>query len=146
MRTYPKHNAAKRAIQIPYDMPGRQEFLLRELKAYTGKTYTCKSIGVPVLVTADSIDETAFNASTSRKAAKIALYLPYIIRNAKPISLHLPIEARKQTTRFHFVDIGVFRCNVPKVGIAQIVIGYRRNGKAIEYAITDYQVKKTAEG
>ena len=40
MRNYPKHNAANRAIQIPYDMPGRQEFLLRELKAYTGRTRT----------------------------------------------------------------------------------------------------------
>lgn len=146
MRNYPKHNAANRAIQIPYDMPGRQEFLLRELKAYTGKTYFCKSIGVPVMVTGDSIDETAYNASTSRKASKIALYLPYIIRNAKPLTLHLPTEARKQTTRFHFVEIGVFRCSVPKVGIAQIVIGYRRNGKAIEYAVTDYQVKKITDG
>ena len=27
MRTYPKHNAAKRAIQIPYDLPGRDQFL-----------------------------------------------------------------------------------------------------------------------
>lgn len=146
MRTYPKHNAAKRAIQIPYDMTGREDFLKKELKAYLGKTYTCKSIGVPVMVTGDSIDETAFNASMSRNASKIALYLPYIIRNAKPISLHLPTTARKQTTTFHFVEIGVFRCNVPKVGIAQIVIGYRRNGKAIEYAVTDYQVNKTTDG
>lgn len=146
MRTYPKHNAAKRAIQIPHNMPGREDFLKRELKVYLGKTYTCKSIGVPVLVTADSIDETAFNASMSRKASKIALYLPYIIRNAKPIALHLPTGARKQTTTFHFVEIGVFRCNVPRVGIAQIIIGYRRNGKAIEYAVTDFQANKNSDG
>ena len=146
MRTSPKHNAANRAIQIPYDLPGREDFLKRELKAYLGKTYTCKSIGVPVMVTADSIVETAYNASITRHSSKIALYLPYIIRNAKPISLHLPTESRKQTTTFHFVEIGVFRCNVPKAGIAQIVIGYRRNGKAIEYAVTDYQVKKNTDG
>ena len=144
MRTYPKHNAANRAIQIPYGLPQRQDFLKKELEYLKGKTFFCKSIGVNVFVTADSIEETAFNAALSRHASKIALYLPYIIRNAKPIILHLPTTARKQTTTFHFVDIGVFRCNVPKVGIAQIVIGYRRNGKAIEYAITDYQVNKTA--
>lgn len=146
MRTYPKHNAAKRAIQIPYDLPGRDQFLKKELSIYQGKAFFCKSIGVPVLVTADSVEETAYNASTSRKASKIALYLPYIIRNAKPINLHLPTEARKQTVTFHFVEIGLFRCNVPKVGIAQIVIGYRRKGKAIEYAVTDYQTSKTANG
>lgn len=146
MRNYPKHNATNRALQVPYDMPGREEFLIRELKSYLGKTYFCKSIGVPVMVTADSIEETAFNASMSRKASKIALYMPYIIRNAKPAVLHLPTDARKQITKFHFVEIGVFRCNVPKAGIAQIVIGYRRNGKAIEYAVTDYQVKKITNG
>lgn len=146
MRTYPNHNAAKRAIQIPYDLPGRQEFLRKELQYLQGKTFFCKSINVNVLVTADSIEETAFNAALSRQASKIALHLPYIIRNAKPKILHLPTTARKQTTTFHFVEIGLFRCNVPKVGIAQIVIGYRRNGKAIEYAVTDYQVNKTANG
>ena len=146
MRTYPKHNASKMALQLPYDMPGREDYLQRVLSAYKGKTYTCKSIGVPVLVTGDSIDETAYNASITRHASKIAMHLPYIIRNAKPIKLHLPTESRKQTITFHFVEIGVFRCNVPKVGIAQIVIGYRRNGKMIEYAVTDYQVNKTAEG
>ncbi|MCR5040066.1 MAG: hypothetical protein K6A94_12125 [Bacteroidales bacterium] len=146
MRTYPKHNAANRAIQIPYDMHGREDYLIKELSVYQGKTFFCKSIGVPVLVTMDSVTETAYNASTSRKSSKIALYLPYIIRNAKPIALHLPTEARTQVKKFHFVEIGVFRCNVPKVGIAQIVIGYRRNGKTIEYAVTDYQVKKTTSG
>ena len=139
-RTYPKHEAKKSALQIPYDLQGRREFLTKELKKYAGKTFYCKAIGVNVIVTGNSVEETAFNASTSRKAAKIALHLPYIIRNAKIVSLHLPTESRKQTTSFHFVDIGLFRCNIQKVGIAKIVIGYRNNGKAIEYAITDYQV------
>lgn len=59
MRTYPKHNAAKRAIQIPYDLPGREDYLIKELSVYQGKTFYCKSIGVPVLVTMDSVTETA---------------------------------------------------------------------------------------
>ena len=143
-RKYPKHNAAKSALKLPYNMTGREQFLKKELKNYLGKTYRCKSLGVDVMITTDSIDETSHNASTSRKAAKIALYLPYIIRHAKPLRLHLPTIAKKQTATFHFVEIGIFRCNVHKVGIAQIIIGYRRNGKAIEYAVTDYQVNKTA--
>ena len=140
MRTYPKHRAASKAIQIPHDVQGRRDFLLKELRPYLNKTYYCKSIGVNVIVNADSINETAHNAAVSRKATKIALYLPYIVRNAKPLDLHLPTESRAQTEKFHFVDIGVFRCNVPKVGIAKVVIGFRQKGKAFEYAITDYQV------
>lgn len=139
-RTYPKHEAKKSALQIPYDLQGRREFLTKELKKYEGKTFYCKAIGVSVLVTKDSVDETVQNAAVSVKASKLSLYLPYIIRNCKVIELHLPTESRKQTTKFHFTDVGVFRCNVPKAGIAKIVIGYRNNGKAIEYAITDYQV------
>lgn len=146
MRTYPKHNAAKRAMQIPYDLQGRRDFLLRELEQYKDKTFYCKSLGVNVIVNTDSISETSYNAAVSRKATKIALYLPHVVRNGKIIKLHLPIESRSQTRNFHFVDIALLRCNVPKVGIAQIVVGYRRNGKVIEYAVTDYQVNKTAEG
>ena len=138
-RTYPKHEAKKRALQIPYDLSGRREFLLSELKKYEGKTFHCKTIGANVIITADSIDETAQKAAISRKATKLCLFLPYIIRNCNIVKLHLPTESKKQTSKFHFTDIGIFRCNVPKVGIAKIVIGCRNNGKAIEYAITDYQ-------
>ena len=139
MRNYPKHNAAKRAIQIPYDLQGRREFIQSERQRYQNKTFYCKALDVNIIVNVDSIPETARNAATSRKAAKIALYLPYIIRNAKVKELHLPVESRTQTRDFHFREIAVLRCNVPKVGIAKVVVGYRNNGKVIEYAITDYQ-------
>lgn len=138
-RTYPKHTAANRAIQIPYDLSGRREFLIKELSKYKNKTFFCKSLGVNVIVNEDSIRETAYNAATSRKAAKLVLYLPNIIRNAKIIEPHLPTESKKQTRDFHFHDIGLLRCNIKNVGIAKFTVGYRNNGKAIEYSITDYQ-------
>lgn len=140
-RTYPKHEARKRALQIPTDLKGRREFLNKELEKYRGKTFYCKSIGVNVIVTEKSVSEIAFNAALSIKASEIALYLPFAVRNAEIVELHLPTESRKQTRDFHFIDIGIFKCKIPRVGVAKVVIGFRRNGKAIEYSITDYQAQ-----
>lgn len=141
MATNQKHVAAKSSKDIPSTLKGRRAFLEKELKKYQGKTFHCKAIGVNVIVTEKSISEIAFNAALSTKATEIALYLPFAVRNAEIVKLHLPTESHKQTRDFHFIDIGIFRCKIPKVGEAKVVIGFRRNGKAIEYSITDYQAR-----
>lgn len=140
-RTYPKHTAAKASGSIPATLKERRAFLEKELKKYQGKTFHCKVLGVNVMITNKSVEETVENACISNKATELALYLPHIIRNAQIIELHLPTESRKQTRTFHFKDIGVFKCNIQGIGTAKIVIGFRKNGRVIEYSITDYKAQ-----
>ena len=139
MRTYPKNEITRKAIQVPYDKKGCELFLKDYLQKYLNKTFYCKVLGVPIKVDKNSIKETAFNASLSRKSTKVAMHLPYIVRNAHVIELNLPTESKTQKTTFYFKNIAILRCNVPRVGIAKLVIGCRKNGKVLEYSITDYQ-------
>ena len=69
--------------KIPYSEDAIWDFLKKELKQYQGNKYYCNSLGVHVLVTRKSIDETAYNARFNRKAALLACNLPYIIQHAK---------------------------------------------------------------
>lgn len=97
-----KHTACRPSALIPDEIRGRREFLQMELRKYQGKAFHCKSIGVNVIVTEKSIKEVSYNAASSRKSAELALYLPFVIRNAEIVSLHLPTESRKQIRDFHF--------------------------------------------
>lgn len=143
MRKNRTHEAQRSAMQIPQGMENRRDFLMWKLQRYAGRTFFCKALGVNIKVNADSVKETAYNAAASRKSTKLALFLPYILRNANVKDLHLPTESNKQKKVFRFVDVAVLRCNVPKVGVAKIVVGYKYSGRTIEYSITDFQIVKT---
>lgn len=146
MRTYPKHIAKRALLQIPYSENGVRDFITEKLSSYIGKTYYNKHLGVNIIVTSDSVDETAQNCRPNRQAAKLALHLPYILRNAKIIELHLPVISKKQKVRFGFVDIAKLSCTVPNVGIARVIVGYRKRGDVIEYSITNFQTRnKTSQ-
>ena len=135
-------NRYKTSDKIPYSETGIEEFLEKELKQYQGKSFYCKALGVSVMVTARSIKEIAHNSRFNRQSAALALMLPYTISNAKVIELHLPVISNQQK-RFQFQDIAKLLCNVPKYGIAKLTIGFKQNGEAYIYAITNYQNTKT---
>lgn len=146
MRQYPKHIAAKASLQLPYSEDGIRDYIEEQLRKYKNKTFYNKNLNVNILVTADSIAETAQNCRPNRQAAKLALHLPYILRNAKIKELHLPVISKKQRNRFRFTEIAKMSCNIPHVGIAKIVVGYRKNGEIIEYSITNLQTRnKTSQ-
>ena len=139
MRTYPRHIAKQDALHIPYAENDIRDYIRKCLEKYKGRTYYNKQLGVNIIVTSHSIRETMQNCRVNRQSAKLALYLPYILRNAKIIRLHLPVESKKQKERFAFTEIAELRCNVKRVGIAKLIIGYKKNNLSIEYSITNFQ-------
>ena len=147
MRKYSKHIATQASYNIPYSEDDIRDFIEFQLAQYIGYTFYNKDLGINILVTEDSVEETAQNCRPNRQAAELALYLPYILRNARIIKLHLPTISKKQQNRFRFSEIATLICNVPKVGIARLVVGYRvRDDEYIEYAITNYQTQnKTSQ-
>ena len=141
MRQLNKYQSSDR---IPYSENAIEEFVKTELKQYQGKSFYCKALGVNVLIISKSIKETAYNCRISRQAANLALSLPYIIKNAKILELHLPIQSNTQKS-FYFTEIATLMCNVKYKGIAKLTIGYRKNGKTLEYAITNFQRNNTSQ-
>lgn len=139
MRKYSRHIAKQDILQIPHSENGIRDYIMVRLKKYVGKTYYNKSLGVNILVNIDGVKETAQNCRPNRQAAALALHLPYILRNAKVSRLHLPIGSKAQRNRFHFVEIAELKCPVRGVGIAKVIVGYKINGRAVEYAITNFQ-------
>ena len=120
--------------KIPYSEDAIWDFLKKELKQYQGNKYYCNSLGVYVLVTRKSIDETAYNARFNRKAALLACNLPYIIQHAKIQKLNLPTKSLKQSQRMRIQTIAILTCNVSKIGIAKLVIGIRDDGIAVIFS------------
>lgn len=139
MRKVNQHNSNKDIRNLPYSEDTIRDFIRERLKKYVGKNYYNKSLGVNIFVTSDSVRETMQNCRANRQAAQLALYLPYILRNAKVIKLHLPVESKTQKERFAFTEIAEMRCQVKKVGVAKIIVGYKVNNKVIEYSITNFQ-------
>ena len=131
--------------QIPYSEYGIQDFIEKELKQYQGKSYYCKALGVNVSVTRKSVEETSYNCRFNRKAAELALQLPYIIGHAKIEKLRLPTKSIRQTKYFRFTEIATLTCNVRKKGIARLVVGFRDNGEVVEYSVTNCQTNKTSQ-
>lgn len=141
MRKYSKHISKQDALHIPYSENGIRDYLTIKLKKYIGKTFYNKCLEVNICITPDGIKETVQNCRPNRQAAKLALYLPYILRNAKISRLHLPVESKKQKERFHFTNIAELKCEVKGVGIAKVIVGYKITNKVIEYSITNFQVQ-----
>ena len=65
--------------------------------------------------------------------------MPYVIENAKIYRLHLPTHSNTQRKKFGFTKIAILTCNVKYYGIAKLTVGYKFNGKVIEYAITSFK-------
>lgn len=139
MRKYSKHTSKQDALNIPYTENDLRDFITLKLKKYIGRMFYNKNLGVNISITPSGIKETAQNCRPNRKSAELAVYLPYILRNAKIIKLHLPVESKTQKDRFNFTEIAELRCNVKNVGVAKVIIGYRKQGEVIEYSITNFQ-------
>lgn len=131
--------------KIPYSENAIQDFIEKELRRYQGHTYFCKALGVNVLITRNSIKETAYNCRFNRQSAELAMKLPYIIQHAKIKQLHLPTKSQRQIKHFRFVEIATLVCNVKGKGIAKLTIGFRDNGEVVEYSVTNYQTNKTSQ-
>lgn len=140
MRKVNQHNSAKDMRNLPYSEDAIRDFIHERLKKYVGKTYYNKSLGVNIFVTSDGVRETMQNCRANRQAAQLALHLPYILRHAKVIRLHLPVISKKQKERFAFTEIAEMRCQVKKVGVAKIIVGYKVNNRVVEYSITNFQI------
>lgn len=131
--------------KIPYSEVGIQKFLEKELRKFQGKAYFCKALGVKIGVSRRSVEETAYNCRLNRKAAELALELPYIVEHARIDQLSLPVKSIRQSKHFHFKEIATLKCNMKGLGIAKLVIGFRDNGEVVEYSITNYQPNKTSQ-
>lgn len=142
MRKYSKHISKQDTLNIPYTENDLRDFIMLKLKKYIGRTFYNKNLGVNISVISSSVRETAQNCRPNRKAAELAVYLPYILRNAKVIKLHLPTESKTQKERFNFTEIAELRCNVKNIGVAKVIVGYRKQREVIEYSITNFQNMK----
>lgn len=123
---------------IPETIQERRRFLKLKLAHCVNRKYYCRALDCYILVTDKSIEETAYQASISRNATKLALRLPDVIKEAAILDLHLPPKPGRQTKRMKFVRLGNLLASIPRVGKAKLTIGYLINGDCIEYAITEY--------
>lgn len=144
MRNIPKHTAKAAAMKLPYSERGLEEYVGKYLMQFVDRVFINKNFG-KVKLLKKSIDETAHNVRYHRKSAELALYLPYIIRNAKVIEYPLPVESKTQVNKFGFKDIAVMLCNVKNVGIAKLTVGFALIDGCVEYSITDFQKTKTSQ-
>lgn len=60
------------------------------------------------------------------------------------MQLHLPTRSIKQIKQFHFNEIAILTCNLKGKGIANLVIGFKDNGEAVGYSITNFQPNVTS--
>ncbi len=128
-------------MKIPSTVEGRRLLIEKELAKYSNTKHYCPAIGSYVKVLAKSIDETANWGSMSIIGTKLCLEIGYVIRNAIVLETGLPTHSNRQTKKFKFVSMATLTCVVPEIGTAKLTIGYRRNGTAIEYCITEYSKK-----
>lgn len=128
-------------MDIPSTPEARRVLIERELAKYSNTKHFCAAIGAYVKVLAKSIDETANWGCASVTGTKLCLEIGYVIRNAVVLSTNLPTHSNRQAKKFKFVSMAVLTCDVPNIGTAKLTIGYRKNGTAIEYCITEYSKK-----
>lgn len=129
-------------INIPETVQERRKFLKSELSKYKDKLFYCKSLDCNVLITDKSIIETSFYAASNIISTKLALRLPEIIQNASILNLHLPPKFGRQTKIMKFIEIANLICEVKRIGVAKLTVGYTIKGECIEYAITAFSVTK----
>lgn len=123
--------------KIPTDRRGRRLLLEQELKIYTYKKFYCPALRVKVRIWPQSISETAWHASKSVLSTKLALRLPYIIKNASVI---VPVQTPKRNTRqieMRFKKLAILKCGIRGLGTAKLTVGYRYAKFVLEYCITD---------
>ena len=137
-RSYPLHISKSESINLPYSEVGIREYVKEKMRKYQGERFKNKYLKVYIYINRHSVREIYQKCANNRKAAELALYLPYILRNAKPTELHLPIHSNLQEI-MGFKYITKMICNIKNVGIAKVVIGFTEDGKAILYSITNYQ-------
>jgi len=123
--------------QIPATIKERRKLLKTELKKYQNKRYICPALGIKVRVTPNSIVETAQHAAKSAIATKLALRLPYVIKNATIVLERKPPKPNKQTNAFHFRELAILKCGIRGLGTAKLTVGYVYENYVVEYCITD---------
>ena len=130
----------KKSKNIPDTIQERRRFIIENLRQYENKSFPCKALGAnaKVLVTEDSVKETAFQGAISKTAAKLALQLPDVIKNATVLKLHIPISSKRQKD-MGFTELENLITVIPRIGTAKLSVGYTKDGY-VEYAITDFQV------
>lgn len=130
----------KKSKNIPDTVQERRKFIIANLERYKNKHFPCKALGInaKVLVTKDSIGETAFQGAISKTATKLALQLPDVIKNATVLKLHLPTVSKRQKD-MGFTELENLITVIPRIGTAKLTLGYTENGY-VEYAITDFEV------
>ena len=126
-------------FNIPETVQERRKFLKNELSQYKDKAFYCKALDCNVLVTEKSVIETAFYAASNIISTKLALRLPEIIQKASILSLHLPPKLGRQTKVMKFTEIANLTCEVKRIGVAKLTIGYTIKWECIEYAITAFK-------
>lgn len=129
------------AVVIPSTVEGRRLLIEKELAKYSNTKHYCPAIGSYVKVLARSIAETATWGSTSVVGTKLCLEIGYVIHNAIVLETNVRPHSNKQIKKFKFVEMALLTCDVPGIGTAKLTIGYRKNGTAIEYCITEYSKK-----
>lgn len=128
-------------MQIPKTIPERRIFIEEKLSKYANTKHYCKAIDSHVAILAKSIKETANWGCLSETATKLCLSIDYVIKNAIVQQTDIHPHSQKQIKKFKFIALAELICQVPKIGTAKLTIGYRKNGNAIEYCITEY-IKK----
>ena len=127
--------------KIPIDRWQRYRLLLKELKQYQSKRFYCKSLTCFVKVTSNSITETAHHASKSMISTKLAIRLPYVIKNAKVFEPYIPTKLNgKQVKTMKFQYLILLTCGIRKLGTALLTVGKRKSGDVYEYCITDFRL------
>lgn len=126
---------------IPKEIEARRALIERELSKYSNTKHYCNAIGSFVTILAKSVKETANWGCTSEVGTRLCLEIGFVIKNAVVLATDVPPHSNKQIKKFKFISMATLKCDVPDVGTAKLTIGYRKNGAAIEYCITEYCAK-----
>lgn len=129
-------------MKIPDTIQERRIFIKNQLLQYQDKSFYCRALNCKVRVTEKSIQETAYQGALTKQSTKLALHLPFVIRNAIILEMHLPPKIGRQTKIMKFIEIANLLASIPRVGKAKLTVGFISKEECIEYAITDYEVVK----
>lgn len=114
----------------------RIERIRAALRPLQGSEIWCPALNSNVRVTRDSVDEIVFHASKDDLSTMAAVRLPYHLKTAKLVGVHLPKD-NKQKKRFHFVC--VFELN--SEGKVKIIVGRNEAHITLQYCITHMRGK-----
>lgn len=124
-------------VKIPNTIDLRRDFIKKNLQKFKGTSIKCKSLnGMPIYITARTINEIATHASKSEKSTLAALSIKKIIESSRFVKMYFPKENRTQIEVFQFVFIFEMKANIKNIGEVKFTMGARNNGKFIAYCIT----------